>query len=180
MPRLHAGFCVRLAAQSIPHSHHPRLQLRREVRVGPFRSLGVGWRIDRIANLNLQRRELSKALTARPRIVKALYGHRNNGHLKMNGKNGSTLLERPGRAIDAALALWIENEDAAVTKSEGTGAHGGNQVGIGIDDNHSQPARQTAHESGTKNFAGAHGEQVAEYPPWQNGSQHKRVQVTLV
>src|SRR6476661_201791 len=169
-----------LAAQFIPHSHHPRLQLRREVRAGPFRSLGVGWRIDGIANLNLQRRELLKALTARPGIVKALNRHRNNRYLKMKGKNGGSLLERPGCAVDAALAFGVENEDAAVTQSEGAGAHGGNQVGIGIDDNHSQPARQAAHKAGAENFAGAHGKQVAEYPPWQNGREHKRVQVTLV
>ena len=65
-------------------------------------------------------------------------------------------------------------------QSEGAGAHGGNQVRIGIDDDHPQPARQAAHEAGTENFAGAHRKQVAEYPPRQNRCQHNRVEIALV
>ncbi len=98
----------------------------------------------------------------------------------MNGKYGGALLESSGRAIDAALTFRIKNQDAAMAQSEGAGAHGGNQVGIGIDDDHPQPACQTAHKPRTEDFAGADCKQVAEHGPGQNSSEHNRVKVALV
>ena len=62
-------------------------------------------------------------------------------------------------------------------QSKGTGAHGGNQVCIRIDDDHPQPAGQATHKPGAKDFARAHRKQIAKYSPWQHRREHHRVEI---
>ena len=63
---------------------------------------------------------------------------------------------------------------------EGAGAHRRNQVRIRINDDYTQPARETAHEARTENFARAHRKQVAKYRPGHNGREHNRIEIALV
>ena len=53
-----------------------------------------------------------------------------------------SLLEALGNAVDAAFALRIEKKDSAMAQAVGPGAHRGDQVGVGVDWNEPQEARE--------------------------------------
>ena len=65
-------------------------------------------------------------------------------------------------------------------ESEETGAHGGDEVGIGIEDDDTNPAGEATHESFSEDVAGAEREGVAEEAPGQGSSHDEGIDVALV
>src|SRR3989442_15126146 len=119
-------------------------------------------RIDGSTKNDLQRHKLLELHATRPRVMEAFDRHRHDRNLPMNGQNGGALLEYLGLAVDAALALGIENKNASVAQPKGSGPHRRYQVGIGIDDHGPNPWRQPSHQTRAKNIAGSYREQVAK------------------
>src|SRR5262249_26449386 len=82
--------------------------------------------------------------------------------------------------VDTSFALWKQKQNAAMVESKGAGTHGGNQVGIGINDNHAHPTRDATHKSRAEHVTGSHGKHLAKDIPGQQAAHDKRVDVALV
>src|SRR5207245_1747364 len=108
-----------------------------------------------------------KSLSPRPGVMETVDRNRNNWHLQVDGQDRRTFFEGSGCSINAALALWIQDEGHALTQSEGSGTHRRNKVRIRIHDHHSQNSRRGPHESGAENLACTHGERAVQDAPWQ-------------
>ena len=108
--------------------------------------------------------EALEAFAARPALMEAVLRHRNDGNIEVLREDGRALLELLGRAFDGALAFGIEHENFSGAQSVGSGAHGGHEVGIGIDRNEVQKLREAAHRSGAEDLAGSHVEDIVEAP----------------
>src|SRR5712671_4523008 len=96
--------------EPFPLLHYPRPEFCSQLLIRRFRRFRLGWRINRITESHLQRRETLERLIPRPRFMKAFNRQWHNWYLQMNGKNRRALLEVLWRAVDRPFAFWIENE----------------------------------------------------------------------
>src|SRR5581483_11431730 len=156
-------------------------QPRGQLRVVDFRGRrDSGW-VDGIAKADAQRAEsLKKLLAAGPRLVEALNRHRHNGHLQMRRQNCGALLEDFRFAVNAALTFWKQEENATMAKSESAGAHGRNQIGIGIHHHDPQKASDAPHEAGTEHIARTNREEFLKDLPGQKAGNDKGIKVALM
>src|SRR5271169_837742 len=98
----------------------------------------------------------------------------------MNRQDGCALLEDSRSAIDRALAFGVEQEDATLAENVGAGEHGGDEIGIGVQDYNANPERQVAHEALAENVASSNGERIYEDISWYHGGNYHRIEVALV
>ncbi len=117
---------------------------------------------------------------ARPGVVEAFNCDRHNRDLHVNREDRRALLEDARLAVNAALSFGIEHQYSSLFQSKSSSAHGGKQVGIGIEDDHAQRTRQLAHESRTEDFAGTHRKDALENFPRHQARENQRVQKTLM
>ena len=136
--------------------------------------------MDGVAERYLQRLEPLEALAARPHGEEAFDGDGDDGCLGVNGKNGRAFLECLRHAVDRAFALGVEDQREALVEPECSGAHGGDEIGVGIHDHDPQRPRQMAHEALAENIAGADRKQFAEHAPRHDRSENERVEISLM
>src|SRR5207302_2121803 len=98
----------------------------------------------------------------------------------MDGQDRSPLLEYFGRAINRALALRVQNQHQSIPEAESARPHGRDKVGIGIDHNGLERARQPPHQWLAKNVAGSYRKQPPKKFPRRYPRQDQRIDVTLV
>src|SRR5258705_6943496 len=90
---------------------------------------------------------------------------RYNRRLLVNGENRRAFTENPWLARVRTLALGIEHQHVAMTQSECSRPHGGDQVGVRIKHNNANPPGQPPHESLAKNVARAQRERITKNTP---------------
>src|SRR5882672_5247806 len=147
--------------QFLPHSHYALLQFRRQLLICRFTSLTHRRRHNRLPKHEPQIPRLRPLLMPRPDLIETFNRDRNNRRLLVDGENGRALAEHSWLAGVRALALWIEDQNPPLPQSVRPGAHRWDEVGIGIEHNHANPARQTPHDALAKNIARAESERVA-------------------
>ena len=103
-----------------------------------------------------------------------------DGDVEVLGEDGRAFFELLGRAFDGALAFGIEDEDFSGAQSVGSGTHGGDEVGVGIERNEVQELGELAHDSGAEDFGGADVEDVVERLPRQRRDEVGAVEIAGV
>src|ERR1700677_1772459 len=169
-----------LFPQSLPHLDHPRFQVASQLLISRFRRLTLRRRKNRITKYYLQWREPLERFIPRPRLVKALDRHGHDWLWHVNVQDRRTLLKDFRRAVNRSLAFGIKNERATLPQTKCAGAHGRNQIGVGIHYHNAQRTRQPQQESFPEVLACSHREDFVKQFRWENAGQDGRIEIALV
>src|SRR5208282_2318667 len=83
-------------------------------------------------------------------------------------------------AVVGALALGIENQNVSLAEAKSSGAHGGHEIRVRIEDRHAKPSCQPPHESFAENVARADSKGIAKQAVGQSPHHYQRIDVALV
>src|SRR5690348_13490507 len=102
------------------------------------------------------------AASSAPCLFKTINRYGNNRHLNVRGQNRRALLECLRLAGNAAFAFGIQHQRFSLPKAISSSAHGGNEVGIGIDGDELHGARNSPADAAAEDFARADVEHLAK------------------
>src|SRR5215831_17199783 len=176
----HSAPRTRLFTKVFPHLDYLSAQFFGELSVG-FLAVFLGrGRINGIAEADVEPGKTREAAAARPSVVEAFQGHGIDGNLEMRGKNSGAFLELLGRSVNRALAFGIQHQVLAPLQAEGAGAHGVNQVGIGIDRDQAEGPAQEVEQASAEDLAGADVKHVLEQAPGNLAGDDRPIEKALV
>ncbi len=98
----------------------------------------------------------------------------------VNRKNRSALAKDPRVPVVGALTLWIQNQNASMAKTKISRSHCRNQIGVGIENDDANEARQSPHESLAKDFTGSECKRAAKQMPRQYSRHYQWIDIALV
>src|SRR5579864_277014 len=124
--------------------------------------------------------ELLERFSSWPRFVKPVNRNRNKWNLQVNRQNRGAFLKSLRATINAALTFRVEDQSHPMTQAVSAGAHGWNQIRIGIDHNHAHDPRHPSHEARAKNFTGADRKHPLERPERKHREQRHGIEKTLM